>query len=132
MVYTRDPKDSTDECLVHPLAKRIVRGEFKDVFPDEVPSGLPPIRVHDHRILVEEGAKPQFRPTYRLSEKEKEEAQNKIREWIAKGWIRPSSSPWGAPIPLRCEEGWQAEVLCGLPVAEPSYSQGPVPTSSGG
>ena len=98
VVYTRDPKDSTDEYLVHPLAKRIVRGEFKDVFPEEVPSGLPPIRVHDHRIPVEDGAKPQFRPTYHLSEKEKEEAQKKIHEWIAKGWIRPSSSPWGAPI----------------------------------
>ena len=50
VVYTRDPKDGTDECLVHPLAKRIVHGEFKDVFPDEVPSGLPPIRLHDHRF----------------------------------------------------------------------------------
>ena len=98
MVYIQDPETEGAQRLEHRIARRIVLEEFPDVFPDEIPGGLPPQHTHDHPIPIQDGAQPQFRPTCRLSEAENKEAKDKIQEWLQKGWIRPSSSPWGAPI----------------------------------
>ena len=98
VVYTRGAKVAESDCVTHPTARDIVLREYPDVFPAEVPDGLPPQRAHDHHIPIVEGAQPQFRPTYRLSESEKREAKERIEVWLRKGWIRPSASPWGAPI----------------------------------
>jgi hypothetical protein len=50
-----------------------------------------------HTIPLE-GHKLPFRPIYRLSPLEVEEAKRQITEYIHKGWIEPSSSPYGSPI----------------------------------
>ena len=71
--------------------------EFADVF-QPTPAGLPPVRDVGHTIPLEPGGKPPFRPLYRLSPLEYEEAKRQITEYLAKGWIEPSSSPFGAPI----------------------------------
>ena len=72
--------------------------EFIDVFPDDIPARLPPDRGTDHTIPLEPGAKPVFRPMYRLSPLEITEAKKQITEYQAKGWIVPSYSPYGQPI----------------------------------
>ncbi len=72
--------------------------EFQDVFPDELPSGLPPDRGVHHTIPVEPGAKPPFQRMYRVSPAELKEVQTQIADLLAKGYIEPSSSPFGAPI----------------------------------
>lgn len=72
--------------------------EYGDVFPDELPRGLPMVRQVGHTIPLVEGAKPTFRPIYRLSPKEHSEVRQQITDLLDKGWITPSRSPFGAPI----------------------------------
>ena len=72
--------------------------EFKDVFPDTLPKGLPPKRDIVHEIRTEEGAKPPSRPPYRLSPSEQDKMEGQVKDLLAQGFIRPSASPYGAPI----------------------------------
>ena len=69
--------------------------EYSDVF--ELP-GMPVEREIDHRIELEPGAAPLYRHQYRISAAELAEVQRQLDEYLEKGWIRPSSSPSGAPI----------------------------------
>ena len=78
------------------LAK--VLRSFRDVFPEALPPGLPPPREVDHAIELEPGALPPSRPTYRMSFQELEELEKQLKEYADNGWIRPSQSPYGAPI----------------------------------
>ncbi|GIL61706.1 hypothetical protein Vafri_16098, partial [Volvox africanus] len=70
--------------------------EFQDVFQD-VP-GLPPMRPVDHTIPLMPGATPISRPMYRLSPLELDEVKRQVTDLLAKGMIRPSTSPFSAPI----------------------------------
>nr|GEU77995.1 putative reverse transcriptase domain-containing protein [Tanacetum cinerariifolium] len=72
----------------------------EEVFPDELP-GLPPPRKVEFRIDLILGAAPVARVPYRLAPSEMKELSEQLREFSEKGFIRPSSSPWGAPIDLR-------------------------------
>ena len=74
--------------------------EFRDVFPDDLPDGLPPSREVDHPIEVVPGSKPVSKPAYRLSHSEAQEVERQLAEYVRKGFIRPSSSPWASPILL--------------------------------
>ena len=76
----------------------VVLRSFWDVFPDALPPGLPPERAVDHAIELEPGAPPPSRPTYRMSFQELEELEKQLREYTGNQWIRPSQSPYGAPI----------------------------------
>jgi hypothetical protein len=71
---------------------------YRDVFPDALPDGLPPSREVDHRIELVPGSSPQSRPTIRLSATELAELKKQLVELEAAGFIRPSKSPFGAPI----------------------------------
>ena len=71
---------------------------FSHVFPDELPAGLPPTREVDHKIELVPGAVPPSRPTFRLSESELVELKKQLDELVKAGFIRPSKSPFGAPI----------------------------------
>ena len=72
--------------------------EFKDVFPDTLPKGRPPKRDIVHEIRTEEGAKPPSRPPYRLEPAEQDEMEEQLKDLLAQGFIRPSASPYSAPI----------------------------------
>lgn len=73
--------------------------DYSDVLVDGLPPGLPPKRAIDHKIeLISEDCKPPHRPCYRLSPPELTEARVQIEDYLAKGYIRPSLSPYGAPI----------------------------------
>lgn len=73
--------------------------EFSDVFPEELPPGIPPDREgHVHHIDLEAGSTPPSRPTYRLSFEELAELKKQLGDLLEKGFIQPSSSPYGAPI----------------------------------
>ncbi|GJS01518.1 putative reverse transcriptase domain-containing protein [Tanacetum coccineum] len=67
------------------------------VFPDELP-GLPPPRQVEFRIDLIPGAAPVARAPYRLAPSEMKELSKQLQELSEKGFIRPSSSPWGAPV----------------------------------
>ena len=70
---------------------------FSDVFAP-LPAGLPPARQVDHTIELVPGSKPCFRPTYRMSPLELKEVRKQLDELLSKGWVRPSVSPYRAPI----------------------------------
>ncbi|GJV35475.1 putative reverse transcriptase domain-containing protein [Tanacetum coccineum] len=75
----------------------VVVRDFPEVFPDDL-SGLPPIREIEFRIELIPRATPVAKSPYRLAPSELEELSGQLKELQDKGFIRPSSSPWGAPI----------------------------------
>jgi hypothetical protein len=70
--------------------------EFSDVFPDDLP-GLPPDRDVEFTIELEPGTAPISRCPYRMALKELSEMKKQLEELLNKGFIHPSSSPWGCP-----------------------------------
>ncbi|GJY48201.1 putative reverse transcriptase domain-containing protein [Tanacetum coccineum] len=75
----------------------IVVKDFPEVFPDDL-SRLLPIQEIKFRIELVPGAMPVVKYPYRLAPSELEELSGQLKELQDKGFIRPSSSPWGAPI----------------------------------
>ncbi|GKD24386.1 putative reverse transcriptase domain-containing protein [Tanacetum coccineum] len=71
--------------------------DFLEVFPEEFP-GLPPLRQVEFRIDLVPGAAPVARAPYRLAPSEMRELSVQLQELLEKGFIRLSSSPWGAPV----------------------------------
>ncbi|GJX69334.1 putative reverse transcriptase domain-containing protein [Tanacetum coccineum] len=75
---------------------RVVR-DYPEVFPDDL-LGLPLVREIEFRIDLIPGASPVVRSPYRLAPSEMLELSNQLKELQEKGFIRPSHSPWGAPV----------------------------------
>jgi hypothetical protein len=71
---------------------------YLDVFDKANADTLPPHRPFDHHIPLKEGKQPPWGPVYSLSEKELGSLREYLDENLAKGFIRPSESPAGAPI----------------------------------
>ncbi|KAI3828724.1 hypothetical protein L1987_02833 [Smallanthus sonchifolius] len=67
------------------------------VFPEDLP-GLPPHRQVEFQIDLTPGAAPIARAPYRLAPSELQELSTQLQELLDKGFIRPSSSPWGDPV----------------------------------
>nr|GEZ05181.1 putative reverse transcriptase domain-containing protein [Tanacetum cinerariifolium] len=70
---------------------------FPEVFPEDLP-GLPPPRQVKFRIDLIPGATPVARMPHRLAPSELKELSEQLKELSEKGFIQPSSSPWGAPV----------------------------------
>ncbi|KAJ9547519.1 hypothetical protein OSB04_020062 [Centaurea solstitialis] len=92
MAHVIDKK--TEEKSIQDIP--VVR-EFPEVFPEELP-GLPPPRQVEFHIDLVPGAGPIAKSPYRLAPSEMQELSNQLQELLDKGFIRPSSSPWGAPV----------------------------------
>nr|GFB09444.1 putative reverse transcriptase domain-containing protein [Tanacetum cinerariifolium] len=71
--------------------------EFPDVFPDELP-GIPPVREVEFNIELIPGAEPISKAPYRMASIELKELKDQLQELLERGIIRPSVSPWGAPV----------------------------------
>jgi hypothetical protein len=78
-------------------SKVLVVNEYPDVFPKELP-GMPPDRDIKFVIELKPGTTPIYKTPYRMATPELAELKEHIKELLAKGFIRPSSSPWGAPV----------------------------------
>ena len=74
----------------------IVR-EFPDVFPEELP-GLPPDWEIEFSIELLHGTGPISKTPYRMAPAELRELKLQLQDLLDKGFIRPSVSPWGAPV----------------------------------
>ncbi|GKA38952.1 putative reverse transcriptase domain-containing protein [Tanacetum coccineum] len=71
--------------------------DFPEVFPEDLP-GIPPTRQVEFQIdLVPSAATVAWAP-YRLAPSEMKELSDQLQELSDKGFIRPSSPPWGAPF----------------------------------
>ena len=94
---TTTQKPKWDQAL--PSSIRAVLEEFDDVFPQDLPLGLPPVREgHEFKIDLEDEVPPVHRPLYKMSPLELEEAKKQIESMLEHGFIRPSDSPYGAPV----------------------------------
>ena len=78
------------------LASIPVVCEFLDVFPEDL-TRLPPDRDVEFSIELEPSTAPISRRSYRMAPKELAEMKKQLEELLEKGFIRPSSSPWGFP-----------------------------------
>ena len=71
--------------------------DFLDVFPEDLP-GLPPEREIYFPIDLVPGTTPISVPPYRMAPAELKELKTQLQELVDGGFIRPSISPWGAPV----------------------------------
>jgi hypothetical protein len=79
-----------------PVEKIPVVCDYPDVFPDELP-GMPPDRDIEFAIELQPGTAPIYKRPYRMPPAELAELKKQLQELLDKGFIRPSSSPWGCP-----------------------------------
>eukprot|EP00253_Pinus_taeda_P019389 PITA_19389 len=79
------------------LEQYLVLAEFLDVFPKELP-GLPPERELDLTIELKLDTQPISKTPYRITALELQELQIQLKELLDMEHIRPSISPWGAPV----------------------------------
>nr|GEW25380.1 putative reverse transcriptase domain-containing protein [Tanacetum cinerariifolium] len=93
-VTTKETKDMTGEKRLKDVP--IVR-DFPEVFSEEL-QGLPPTRQVEFQIDLMPGTAPVARAPYRLAPSKMKEFLKQLQELSDKGFIRPSSSPWGALV----------------------------------
>ncbi|XP_051133023.1 uncharacterized protein LOC127252761, partial [Andrographis paniculata] len=115
---------------------------YDDVFPDEVPHGLPPTRGIEHQIDFVPGASIPNRPAYRANPDEVKEIQRQVEDLLSKGWIRESLSPCAVPVLLvpKKDGGWRMccnflgfivgkDGVCVDPAKVAAIQEWPTPTS---
>ncbi|GJV26204.1 putative reverse transcriptase domain-containing protein [Tanacetum coccineum] len=90
-------KETGDKSKKKQLEDVPIVKNFPEVFPEDLP-GLPPTRQVEFHIDLVPGAAPVARAPYRLAPSEMKELADQLQELSDKGFIRPSSSPWGAPV----------------------------------
>ena len=88
--------------------------EYEDVFPNDIPSGLPPIRGIKHQIDFVPGVTIPNRPAYRSNPEETKELQRQVEELLTKGHVRESMSPCTVPVLLmpKNDGTWRMCVDC--------------------
>ncbi|XP_074278615.1 uncharacterized protein LOC141602208 [Silene latifolia] len=86
-----------EENTVVPTAVAPLIQRFQEVFPDELPSGLPPLRGIEHHIDLVPGSVLPNKPAYRCDPNATKELQHQIEELMAKGFVRESLSPCAVP-----------------------------------
>nr|AAV32158.1 putative polyprotein [Oryza sativa Japonica Group] len=74
----------------------IVR-DYPDVFPEDLP-GMPPKRDIEFRIDLVPGTNPIHKRPYRMAANKLAEVKSQVDDLLQKGYTRPSTSPWGAPV----------------------------------
>ena len=84
-IETTDPGETRVVC------------EYVDVFPITMP-GLSPTREIDFAIDLISGSEPVSKAPYRMASDELKELKVQLQELLDMGFIRPSYSPWGAPV----------------------------------
>ena len=77
---------------------------YVDVCPDELP-GLPPQRLVDFGIELHSGTLPISMTPHRMAPVELQELRVQLHELLDKGFIRPSTSPWRAPVLFAKKKG---------------------------
>jgi hypothetical protein len=84
------------EAIVQEIQDISVVCEFPDVFPEDLP-GLPLERDVEFVMELKSGTTPISRRSYRMPPNELSELKTQLQNLLEKGFIRPSSSPWGCP-----------------------------------
>jgi hypothetical protein len=90
------PMGQVYEAIIPEIRNIPVVCEFSDVFPEDFPR-LPPERDVEFVIELKPGTAPISRTSYRMPPNELAESKTQLQDLLEKGFIRPSSSPWGCP-----------------------------------
>ena len=89
-----------EEKGLTPSAVEELINEFHDIFPEELPRELPPLRGIEHAIDLQPGAVLPNRPAYRMNPEEAKELKRQVDELIERGFVRESTSPCAVPALL--------------------------------
>ncbi|CAJ2651349.1 unnamed protein product [Trifolium pratense] len=102
LVYMLVAKNAKQDDVETPFKQQLeaVLGEYEDVFPTELPNGLPPIRGIEHQIDLIPGVPLPNKAAYRCNPEETKELQRQIEELISMGYVRESMSPCAVPTLL--------------------------------
>jgi hypothetical protein len=100
LVYKEAYFNTNDLDYAIPSVAVSLMQEFDDVFPEDIPNGLPPLRGIEHQIDLVPGASIPNRPAYRSNLEETKELQRQVDELMMKGYIRESMSPCAVPVLL--------------------------------
>jgi hypothetical protein len=92
-----EPKEASKLVTSAKCVRRVLE-EFPDVMPEELPKEFPLRRRVDHAIEVMPGVEPPAKAPYRMSHEELKELKVQLEELLSKGYIKPSKSPYGAPV----------------------------------
>ncbi len=92
-----EPKKATNLVTSSKCIKRILE-EFSDMMPEKLPENLPPRRRVDHAIEVMPRVAPPCKAPYRMSHEELKEFKVQLEKLLARGYIKLSKSPYGAPV----------------------------------
>jgi hypothetical protein len=87
-------KTSLHHVVERKIEEILVVREFLDVFPDHLP-GMPPERGIEFKIELHPGTAPISKSLYRMMHVELAELKVQLKDLLDKGYILPSSSPWG-------------------------------------
>jgi hypothetical protein len=90
------PSGQVYEAIIPEIQDIPVVCEFPDVFPDDLPR-LPPERDVEFMIELKPGTTPISRRSYGMPPNELTELKTQLQDLLEKGFIGPSSSPWGCP-----------------------------------
>ncbi|GBG76066.1 hypothetical protein CBR_g21306 [Chara braunii] len=83
---------------LEPAVRDFIR-EYHDVFPSSFPyAGIPPMCHVEHSIQLVPDYRVHHQAPYRLSIPEATEIKRQFEELLRQGFIKPSNSPWGAPV----------------------------------
>jgi hypothetical protein len=93
-----------------PIERIPVVCEYPDVFPDELP-GMPPNKDIEFAIELQPGTAPISKRPYRMPPAELAELKKQLQELLDKGFIRPSTSPWGC-LALFVKKKDESQRLC--------------------
>ncbi|XP_071939944.1 uncharacterized protein [Coffea arabica] len=88
--------------------------EFEDIFLEDVPDGLPPLRGIEHQIDLIPGALLPNKPAYRIGPEETKELQREVEELLRKGWARESLNPCAVLVILvpKKDGVWRMRTYC--------------------
>jgi hypothetical protein len=104
--------DANDCNHVVPSVFTKMLDRFQDVFPKDMPKGLPPDRGIEHQIDFVPGSSIPNRPAYRANPQESEEIQKQVDDLMSKGWIRESLSPCAIPVILVPKKDGKWRMCC--------------------
>src|SRR5436853_7560591 len=103
-----------DAAIALPPAVANLLQDYVDVFPPEIPPGLPPMRGIEHKIDLIPGASLPNRAAYQANPEETKEIQRQVQDLLDRGYIRESLSPCSIPVLLvpKKDGTWRMCVDC--------------------